>query len=152
MQCLHFIACTLRIFESARSSFVPCPSVDALSVSSRPGLVLVGTGSWLKLELGLSPVGSPEKLMTFVRPQGDDAINGGTVRGIRPMIQRSTRHCQLNGGVIMCHHSALRQVMGVFEGTQLWDRFLSTRAELYRWESPETCPTNATNRVPGSLW
>jgi hypothetical protein len=24
------------------------------------------------------------------------------------------------------------QVMGVFEGTELWDRFLSTRAELYR--------------------
>ena len=24
------------------------------------------------------------------------------------------------------------KVMGVFEGTQLWERFLSTRAELYR--------------------
>lgn len=28
------------------------------------------------------------------------------------------------------------QVMGVFEGTELWDRFLSTRAELYRPDAP----------------
>jgi len=28
------------------------------------------------------------------------------------------------------------QVMGVFEGTQLWERFLSTRAELYRPDEP----------------